>query len=287
MASRCEVRLCAPDEATALSRAALAVAEVTRIEQKYSRYREDSVTARINRNAGGEAVAIDDETAALLDFAATLHAQSEGRFDLSSGVLRRAWDFTRGRLPAPGELSAVLLLVGWQNIEWDAKDRRLRLTVAGMEIDFGGIGKEYAADRAANVLREAGVRSGYVNLGGDVRGVGGRLDGAPWKIGIQHPRQPDRLLDTIDLFDGAIATSGDYERSFELDGRRYCHILDVRTGWPAAHWQSISVLAPACVAAGACSTIAMLLPVDDALAFLREQRVEYLAVAADGTMYRT
>jgi hypothetical protein len=124
-----------------------------------------------------------------------------------------------------------------------------------MELDFGGIGKEYAADRAAAVLAQSGVEYALVNLGGDVRVVGPQADGAPWRIGIRHPREPNRVLATIALSEGALATSGDYERFFELEGKRYCHILDPRAGRPVDTFQSVSVVAPLCVVAGSCATI--------------------------------
>jgi thiamine biosynthesis lipoprotein len=284
MASRCEVRVYAPDEATARIWADAAIAEVRRIEHKFSRYRDESVTTAINRAAGGDAVEVDDETAALLDYGAQLHAASAGAFDLTSGVLRRAWDFTARRIPSPDELDVLLELVGWSKVQW--RRPRLRLQ-SGMEIDFGGIGKEYAADRAAGALQTHGARRGFINLGGDVRAFGAHPDGAPWRIAIQHPRAASGVsIGAIDIVTQAVATSGDYERFFEVEGRRYCHILDPRSGWPATHWQCVSVSAPLCVAAGACATIAMLKPVDEALAFLRSQGVEFLAVAGDGTVHR-
>jgi thiamine biosynthesis lipoprotein len=286
MASRCEIRVCAPDEAQARAWTEAAIAEVRRIEAKYSRYRADSVTARINGAAGGAALEVDDETAALLDFAARLYEQSGGLFDLTSGVLRRAWDFTARRVPQQEELDALRPLIGWSQVEW--RRPRLRLPRAGMEIDFGGIGKEYAADRAAAAMQAHGARRGFVNLGGDVRAFGPQPDGRPWSIGIQHPRAAaGTTIGAIEVARGAVATSGDYERFFERAGRRYCHLLDPRSGWPAAHWQSVSVAAPLCVAAGACATIAMLMPVSEALAFLRGQGVQFLAVAADGRVYRS
>jgi thiamine biosynthesis lipoprotein len=284
MASRCEVRLFAPDAGTARRWADAAIAEVRRIEAKYSRYRDDSVTTAINRAAGGDAVAVDAETAGLLDFGAALHASSDGRFDLTSGVLRRVWDFKAQRLPAPEQVTALLPLIGWPQVEWKAG--AVRLPRPGMEIDFGGIGKEYAADRAGALLLEQGARHGLVNLGGDVRVIGPVADGTPWRIAIQHPRgRPGEALARLDVAAGALATSGDYERYLVVDGRRYCHLLDPRSGWPVGAWQSVSVVAPLAVAAGACATVAMLDDVDGALAFLREQGVRFLAVDAAGQRY--
>jgi thiamine biosynthesis lipoprotein len=281
MASQCEVLVHAPDADSARRWSDAAIAEVRRIETKYSRYRDDSVTTAINRAAGGAAVRLDDETAALIDFGAELHAQSDGLFDLTSGVLRQAWDFKRARLPDPANLERLLALVGWLQVEWESP--QLRLPQAGMEIDFGGIGKEYAADRAATAMAAAGAVHAVVNLGGDVRVVGSRPDGSAWRVAVQDPRgRPGVTIAHMEVTQGAMATSGDYERYSELDGRRYCHLLDPRSGWPVAHWRSVSVVAPLCIAAGACATIAMLKPVDEALAFLQSQDARYLAIDAAG-----
>ncbi len=242
-----------------LERAAdAAIADVRRIEAKYSRYRNDSVTTRINRAAGGAPVALDHETAALLAYADACHRESEGRFDITSGVLRSVWDF---RAPAPRKPTAAMLAeamsrIGWPEVEWNEKS--VRLPRAGMELDFGGIGKEYAADRVATLCIEAGAKHGCVNLGGDVRVWGGRPDGDPWRIGVRHPRDEQAAVAGVDLVDGAVATSGDYERYVEIDGRRYCHIIDARSGEPVSAWQSISVVAPLAIVAGSHATIGML-----------------------------
>jgi FAD:protein FMN transferase len=271
-------------DGTQTARAAdAAIADVHRIEAKYSRYRDDSLTTRINRAAGGAPVPIDAETAALLRYADECHRLSGGRFDITSGVLRQVWDFrsTTPRLPTPDALARVTAMIGWAGVEWD--DRAIRLPRAGMEIDFGGIGKEYAADRVATICAEHGVRHGLVNLSGDLRALGPQGDGTPWRIGIRHPRHADAAIAGFDLAAGALATSGDYERSILIDGIRYCHILDARSGMPVRYWQSISVVAPLCVVAGSCATIAMLLE-EDAAAFLDSQNVIWFGVAADGTL---
>lgn len=280
MACACEVVVPGQDP-HARDAAQAAMAEVRRIEAKYSRYRHDSVVSRINAAAGqGRATPIDAETAGLLAFADQLHQQSGGLFDLTSGVLRRAWDFRSGRVPAASELQALLPLVGWARVAWD--DHQVLLPETGMQLDFGGIGKEYAADRAQAVLLQAGVRHGFVNLGGDLRVLGPRADGRPWRFGIQHPRQPGQLSAQVELHDGALATSGDYERFFITpEGRRCCHILDPRSGEPVAHWRSVSVAAPVCAAAGALATIAMLMG-EGGTAFLRRQGVPFLALGPDG-----
>lgn len=283
MASGCEVRIAGLGARKSERLAAEAIAEVRRIEAKYSRYRADSVVSRINASAGsGRPIRVDAETAGLLDFAAQLFAGSDGLFDITSGSLRKAWDFRAQRMPAPGEIEALLPLVGWHKVRW--RHREIELPAPGMEIDFGGFGKEYAADRAASLLQSRGVRHGLVNLGGDIRLVGPRPGGAPWMLAIQDPRSPDRLLAELPVRGGALATSGDYERFFERDGVRYCHVLDPRSGWPVSRWRSVSVIAPACLAAGALTTVAMLKGADG-LEFLRTQNVAFLAVDAQGRLH--
>jgi thiamine biosynthesis lipoprotein len=285
MASRHEILVACGDEARA--RAALRAAhdEVRRIEAKYSRYRPDSVISRINAAAGSlERIRIDAETAALLAFSARLHELSGGLFDVTSGPLRHAWDFRAGREPTDEALERLLPLVGWPRVEWD--ERSVRLARRGMELDFGGIGKEYAADRAQAVLAQAGIEHGLVNLAGDLRVLDARDAGRPWTIGIQHPRVADATCAGVRLARGALATSGDYERFFITpDGRRCCHILDPRSGRPVTHWQSVSVILPSCAAAGALATIAMLLGAD-APRFLREQGAAYLAIDQSGRLHR-
>lgn len=283
MGTACRVRLAGGDEASARAAADAAVAEVRRIEAKYSRYRDDSIVSRINAAAGSaRPVAVDAETADLLDFAASLHAASDGLFDITTGVLRRVWDFRAARVPEAAAVAAQLERVGWQHVRWQRP--YITLTRAGMELDFGGFGKEYAADRAGTLLTERGVAGGLVNLGGDIRVIGPRADGRPWPLGIAHPRRNGAVIATIDVARGGLATSGDYERYFEHAGRRYCHILDPRSGWPVTHWQSVSVLAPACLAAGALTTIAMLRGAD-AHALLRDQGVGFLTIDAAGRIH--
>jgi len=281
MASTCEVQVVAASRAAARLALGAAIAEVGRIEAKYSRYRHDSVASFINRSAGGQAVEVDAETAGLLEFGASCHARSAGRFDLTSGVLRRVWTFRPGaKPPSDAEIRKVLDLVGWDKVEWQRP--RLRLPRAGMELDFGGIGKEYAADRAAAVCIEHGTRGGIVNLGGDVRVIGPQPSGAPWRFGVAHPRESERVLAGIVLSQGAIATSGDGERYFEFEGTRYCHILDALTGRPVHGGpRSVSVVAPVCIVAGGLSTLAMLMEAQ-AEPFLEEQAVPYLVVDAQG-----
>jgi len=257
MGSPCEIRLHGASREAAWEVAAAAIAEVGRLERKYSRYLEASLATRINRSAGDAAgVVVDEETATLLDYAATAHRESDGLFDVTSGVLRRAWNFRSGRVPERVEIDALLPLVGWQRVRWERP--RIVLPIAGMELDFGGYVKEYAADRAAALCRTRGAAHGLVDLGGDLAVVGPHPDGSPWRVGIRHPREESAALASVSLAAGALASSGDYERCLVVDGRRYAHVLDPRTGWPVAGLAAVSVAAELCLVAGTASTVAML-----------------------------
>jgi thiamine biosynthesis lipoprotein len=246
-------------------------AEAWRIEDKFSRYRDDNIVHRIN-NATGAPVEVDDETARLLDFAATLHGLSNGKFDITSGVLREVWVFDGSdRIPEPGDVAGVLERVGWHRADWRSPVLTLQ---QGMEIDLGGIGKEYAVDRCLAIVRTSTDTPALVNFGGDLAVTGPPSSRPAWRVGIEgsDADSPDRL---VDLRQGALATSGDARRFLLRDGVRYSHILDPATGWPIADApKSITVAADTCTQAGMLSTLAMLRG-KGAENFLDEQEVRF------------
>lgn len=257
MGTPCEIQLFASTEAKARCAADAVISDVQRLEGLYSRYKTDSFLSDINRAAAmGGAITVDDETASLLDYALACYEQSEGLFDITSGLLRRAWKFDQGKLPEQSLIDSLLAKVGWQKVSWQRPV--LTFSVPGMEIDFGGVVKEYAVDRAAALCHAQGITHGVVNLGGDIKVIGPRDDGSPWRIGIRHPRSKDALLDTLTLYEGALASSGDYERCIVIDGVRYGHVLNPKTGWPVRYLAAVNVVSDFCVVAGSASTIAML-----------------------------
>jgi thiamine biosynthesis lipoprotein len=282
MGSACEVVLAFHNQNEAESMAKLAIDEVLRIERKYSRYTTDSVIAKINQQAGRGALQCDYETWALFQFASQLFDQSDGLFDITSGVLRQAWDFKKPEVPTSQKLEVLLPLVGWKKVV--LQDQSIALPLAGMEVDLGGFGKEYAADRAAQVLKEKGVIHGYVNLAGDMRFLGPKTTGEPWMIGIQDPRARDQVVATLPITQGGLATSGDYERYFELNGQRYCHVLNPKTGMPVSYWRSVSVTSPATVVSGCTTTMAMLKEADG-LAFLQATGFDFFAIDHTGKVH--
>jgi FAD:protein FMN transferase len=276
MASTCQIQLDIADNQDTQTIFDQVQAEVLRIQNKYSRYRPDSVVSQINAQAGQTPYECDAETAALIAFAHRLHAQYQGVFDLTTGVLRQAWNFPSQTLPSPQAIAQLLPLVGWHQVQWSG--RQILLPRSGMEIDLGGLGKEYAVDRVAHLLTQAGYHSALINFGGDVYATGPKRDASPWQVGIRHPRQ-DGLIAVIPLARGGLATSGDYERYMQVNGQRYAHLLHPATGWPVNHWQSISVLAPTCMLAGALSTTFMLLQ-EQATAHLKSCGLRSLCVTA-------
>lgn len=262
-----------------------AIFEIERIEARYSRYRADSVLSGINKTAvAGGCIEVDAETAALLDYAVACHRISDGLFDITSGILRRAWNFASGQLPAAEQVAALLPHVGMDKLVWTRP--RIEFPVPGVELDFGGIGKEYAADRAAEVCSGCGIAHGLVDLGGDIRIIGPHPDGRPWTIGIRDPRRPDVAITNVELAGGALATSGDYERYLEIDGRRYCHILNPRTGWPAEGLRSVSIHAEQCMLAGSLATMAMLKG-DEGVAWLNGLGQFYHCINSTGQQHWT
>ncbi|MCK9604903.1 MAG: FAD:protein FMN transferase [Methylomonas sp.] len=257
MGTPCDLQLFARNSSAAQKVADIAIQDIQRLEMKYSRYRDDSLLSEINRVADlGGSIIVDDETAGLLNYADACYQQSGDLFDISSGLLRKAWRFDKGELPAQSLISSLLERVGWEKVKWSPPE--LTFLVPNMELDFGGIVKEYAADRVVTLCQQAGCRQGLINLGGDVKIVGPRMDGQPWRIGIAHPRDKHALLASLALHQGAVASSGDYERCIIMDGKRYSHVLNPKTGWPVGYLTSVTVVSDHCVIAGSASTIAML-----------------------------
>jgi len=269
MASPCELLMGRVERGLALELGAVAADEARRIEMKFSRYRPDSVVGWIHQRRGS-VVQVDDETAALLDFAQRCFELSDGLFDITSGPLRRVWHFDGSdRLPAPEAVAQLLPSVGFRKLSW--KPPWLCVPPA-MEIDFGGIGKEYAVDRAYDLLLARCPVPFLVNFGGDLR-VSRPLPHGPWKVGIERPGTEHKAAMMLEVEYGALATSGDSHRFLMKDGIRYGHILDPRTGWPVPDApRSVTVAASSCTEAGLLSTLAILKG-KDASGFLEQQQV--------------
>lgn len=255
MASPCEVLVDGADQRELARLTGLVAAEVWRIERHWSRYLKGNIVDRIN-TAQGKAVKVDDETARFLKYAEHLYQLSDGLFDVTSGVLRRVWTFDGSdRVPGRESIEAVLPLVGWDKLSWQAPLLQMK---PGMQIDFGGIGKEYAVDRACALVSQETEHSMLVNCGGDLAASAPRRDGQPWLVGIDA-NIPGTATPVIRLQRGGVATSGDVHRFVLKDGVRYPHILNPKTGWPVTGGpRVVTVAASICTEAGVLSTLAML-----------------------------
>ncbi len=261
MGSPCTITVYTGDALIAINAIQKATAEISRLENKFSRYIKNNVLDHVNQAAQkGTYVDVDDEFISLLNYADTCYQQSNGLFDITAGALRQVWDFSQNNLPSDADIRDVLQHIGWQHVKID--NNRVHFLTPNMELDFGGIVKEYAADSAANICASHDIQHGLINLGGDIKAIGPHPNGKPWQINIRDARNPDQHKGVIELYNEGLATSGDYERFIEIDGQRYSHILSPKTGWPVKGLTSVTVKAPQCVIAGSACTIAMLMEHD-------------------------
>ena len=271
MAGPAEIQLLDLGKVDAARIAQQLIQEAQRLEHKYSLFLGESVTSKINAAAAHAKIAIDQETSALLDVAQKAFDISSGLFDITSGSLRKLWTRTRSTKPTPQEIALALELVGWPIVERERSS--IRLPRAGMRIDLGGIVKEYAVDRLSTLAREMGVSAALVNLAGDVR-----CYGSDWKVGIRDPFLSGAVHSTVSLNDGAVATSGDYERFIMIEDIAYSHLVNPQTGWPIKSFASVSVCAATCSLAGILSTTAMLMGIEAGRNLLDESGSAYTAI---------
>ncbi|WP_019029016.1 FAD:protein FMN transferase [Colwellia piezophila] len=294
MASPCEILIQTTELNLVKKITKLVSDEVWRIEDKYSRYNKDSVCSHIN-NSAGQCITIDEETYLLLIFAQQCYQLSGGLFDISAGILNQIWYFDGSEnIATSADIARILPFVGWDKIVLQPNSITLP---AGMALDFGGFGKEYAVDRAILLSKQITALPVLVNLGGDLAVSGPRLGDKAWQVAIEAPEENDRASVTdqintdqrnteqvstkqdiiVALHHGALATSGDSKRYLAKKGKRYSHVLNALTGWPIEQApRSITALAPQCIQAGMLATLA-LLQGQNAEQFLSEQAVTYWA----------
>jgi thiamine biosynthesis lipoprotein len=272
MASPCEVLIETHDKSLAMHLASMAQQEALRIERKYSRYRTDNLMYAINHQASP--VVIDEETHRLLEFADTCYQLSQGLFDITSGVLRKAWKFDGSdNIPSQAVITPLLKFVGWKKVKFSSEMIHLP---PGFELDFGGIGKEYAVDRVATKLQQtAKETSVLVNFGGDIQVTCPRQNNAPWFVGIENPLTDNQGQSIVKIFSGGLATSGDARRFLQKDNQRYSHILDPTTGYPVIKPpRSVTVASANCTQAGLLATLT-LLQGEGAETFIKQQGVTH------------
>lgn len=280
MGSDCEFQLCFGGGSDSQFIFKCLQDELERLESKYSKFRKDSLLSQINL---GKEVNIDNETISLLEHAFNCFEQSEGLFDVTAGRLNSLWDFKKKKVPSQEEISYALSVTDFSKVSWN---NGILSMPAGMNVDFGGIVKEYAADTLAVLAKKFGVQYGLINLGGDIAIVGNKPDGIAWKVGITDPRGTETEIASIDIYSGGLATSGDYKRYFIYEGKRYSHILNPKTGFPCAGLRAVSVAANLCTVAGSIATIAMLKDEPEAIKWLNDLGVPFVAMDSNLNMLR-
>jgi thiamine biosynthesis lipoprotein len=267
----CEVQYAAPagdGQATAFE--CSAVAWVNTFEAKYSRFRPDSLISRINAAAGRESVAIDEEMEGLLKLCDMVHFMTQGVLDPTALPLIQLWNYKaeKPRIPTNDEIARARALVGWKKVQ--RSPGKIFLPEKGMALDFGGFGKEYAVDMVAQLAIDHGIPSALVDFGHDLRAVGTPPGRSAWHVGLEDPQKPGVAAGSIGVAGKGIASSGDYLRSFTVDGKRYGHIVDPRTGWPVANGcVQATVVANTCLQAGIFSTTAFVLGVPKGVEFVQ------------------
>ena len=254
-----EITLIADDEEAANKASLQAFQEIKRIETLMSPWLDSSDVTRINRSAGKERVKVSPETFEVIQKAQEISELSEGGFDITIGPLTELWrEARKKKIPPPvEEVKEKLGLVNFKNIETD-QEGKVFLKKKGMAIDLGGIAKGYAVDRAFELLKSLGYKNLIVNAGGDLR-VGGLKNNQPWSIGIQNPRESKKILARISVSDMAVATSGDYERFFNYEGKRYHHIFNPKDGFPTEGCQSVTIVTKDCITADGLATAVFVL----------------------------
>lgn len=257
MGNRFEISIVAPDQDWAEDRIDLAVAEIKRIEKLLTTFSDDSQTNRINAKAGIAPVKVDREVFDLISRCQKISGLTQGAFDITYGSIDKSlWNFDLNMkaLPDTDTAKAAVRLINYNNVVLDEKNTTVYLKETGMRIGFGGIGKGYAADKAKSLLKQLGVESGIVNAAGDLVTWGHQPNGKPWTIAIADPDQQDKPFSALNISNMAIATSGNYAKFVVIDGKKYSHTIDPKTGLPVSGIKSVSIICPSAEFADALAT---------------------------------
>jgi thiamine biosynthesis lipoprotein len=289
MGNHFELSAAGREEVWAMERIEAGVQEIQRIERLLTTYDEGSETSWINYNAGIRPVPVSKETFDLIERSIRISRITQGAFDITYGsVDRRLWNFdtTMQRLPDKETALQMVRLINYRNIILDHGHTTVFLKEKGMRIGFGGIGKGYAAERAKAVMKEMGVTSGVVNASGDLTAWGYQPDGKPWTIGIVNPNAAGQIFSWLNVTDLALATSGNYEKYIIIDGKRYSHTINPRTGLPVTGIKSVTILCPNAEIADAMATPVMIMGVRAGLDMINQlQDIEAILVDDEDKVY--
>jgi len=273
MGNRFEFTVIAESEQAGNAAIDLAIAEVSRIEYLLTTFSDLSQTSLINENAGLKPVKVDEEVISLIERSIRISEITDGAFDISYGSIdKRLWNFDPNMTSLPDEETALASvgLIDYRSVILNKDNSTVFLKNKGMRIGFGGIGKGYAADKAKIVLQKLGIKSGIVNAAGDLVTWGSQANGHPWTVGIADPEQTDRPFSSLKISDMAIATSGSYEKYVTINGKRYSHTIDPKTGLPVSGVKSVSIICPSAELADALATPVVVMGVQVGLALINQ-----------------
>jgi len=273
MGNRFEISVVADDKLHAETSIDAAIEEISRIESRFTTFKESSETNLVNRYAGIEPVQVSREFIELVQRSNRISALTQGAFDITYGSIDRSlWNFNTQMtsLPDAKTCSKLIRLIDYRKIIVDEEKNTVMLAEAGMRLGFGGIGKGYAADRAKQVLKERGILSGVVNAAGDLTTWGHQPDGKPWTIGIANPEAVHHPFSFLDITNMASATSGNYEKFVMIDGRKYSHTIDPRTGLPVGGIKSVTIITSHAELADAMATPVMIMGIKAGLHMINQ-----------------
>lgn len=288
MGSRFEITVVAGNQTQADSRIDQAVAEIRRIEKMISSWDPASETSEVNRQAGIQPVQVSGELFELINRCLELSKLTDGAFDISYASMDRLWKFdgSMKELPSAEEIKASVARVGYQKIQLDKELKTVFLPEKGMKIGFGAIGKGYAADKAKDLLLKQGVAAGIINASGDMSSWGTQPGGKPWQVAITNPMDKTKSFGLLPMGEGAVVTSGDYEKFVRFNGKRYSHIMDPRTGYPATGIVSVTVFAPRAELADALSTAVFVMGIETGLDRIDQlEGIECIIVDDSGKLF--
>ena len=289
MGNHFELSVVANSEGWALDRIEAGVREIQRIERLLTTFSDDSETNLINSNAGIAPVKVSGETFELIERCKRLSQITQGAFDITYGSIdKRLWNFDPSMTSLPDSKTAkkMVRLINFKNIELDRATTSVMLKEKGMRIGFGGIGKGYAAERAKSVMRTMDTQSGMVNASGDLAAWGYQPDGKPWTIGIVDPDAKEKVIGLLNITDMAVATSGNYEKYALIDGKRYSHTINPRTGLPVTGIKSVTVICPYAEIADAMATPIMVMGVKAGLDMINQlDHLEAVVIDDEGQVY--
>lgn len=290
MGTRFDISVVANDSITSKQYIDLAVNEITRIERLISSWDTNSQTSLINKNAGIQPIKVDQELFDLIKRSLAISKLTDGAFDISYASMDKIWKFDGSmiQMPTENEIKASVTKVGYENVILNEENHTVYLKEKGMKIGFGAIGKGYAADKTKQLLIEKGVKAGIINASGDMNTWGKQVNGEDWKVAITNPLNKKNAFGLLPIKNGAVVTSGNYEKYVVFNDKRYSHIIDPRTGYPSSGIVSVTVFAPKAELADALATSIFVMGIDVGLNRVNQlPNIECIVIDAKGNIHKS